>query len=95
MIDMENNEYKCTPRCGGTKDNPCMIAVNRSRAREKDLKAFEAFIPVRDAYRAGKITEDAFLVARAKYKAAADEYEEALLKAERIRNNKGGLNETD
>lgn len=23
--------YQCSPRCEGTKDNPCMLAVNRNK----------------------------------------------------------------
>lgn len=30
-VTVYNSAFQCTPRCEGTKDNPCMLAVNRSK----------------------------------------------------------------
>lgn len=52
-------------------------------ARKAHDEAFEAFAPIRDAYRAGEIDDEAFLAARAAYDEATAAFDRAFEKEAR------------
>jgi hypothetical protein len=50
------------------------------QAQKAHSEAFKAYVPVRDAYRAGKLDDQAFLAAQKEYYAAVAEWELAYEK---------------
>ena len=52
-----------------------ILSEEYQQAQKAHSEAFKAYIPVRDAYRAGKLTDQKFIAAQKEYFAALAEWE--------------------